>query len=109
MDQTQVSRRAFIKNSAAAAATLAAAPTVLAASNAVRSPNERIRIGFIGLGERCDTHLDSAAESAKGHGARGSRGRLRRVWPLPHGGQRTGPRDHQGRAEGSGRLSRHHP
>jgi predicted dehydrogenase len=60
MDLTQVSRRTFIKNSAAAAATLAATPSVLAVSNPVRSPNERIRIGFVGLGERCQAHLASA-------------------------------------------------
>ena len=69
MDHTFVSRRAFIRNSAAAAATLAATPTVLAASDAVRSPNQRIRIGFIGLGERCDTHLDSAARLQNETGA----------------------------------------
>jgi len=62
MERPQVSRRAFIRNSAAAAATLAAAPNALAARSTARSPNERIRIGFIGMGERCDTHLDSAAK-----------------------------------------------
>jgi predicted dehydrogenase len=62
MNPDHVSRRTFIKNSAAAAATLAAAPNVLAATSASRSPNSRIRIGFIGMGERCDTHLDSAAK-----------------------------------------------
>lgn len=62
MIRDHVSRRNFIKHSAVAAATLAAAPNVMAATNAIRSPNSRIRIGFIGVGERCDTHLDSAAK-----------------------------------------------
>lgn len=62
MERNQISRRRFIRNSAAAAASLAAAPNVLASTSAFRSPNERLRIGFIGMGERCDTHLDSAAK-----------------------------------------------
>lgn len=62
MNRNHVSRRTFMKHSAAAAATLAAASQAAAATGAARSPNDRIRIGFIGVGERCDTHLDSAAK-----------------------------------------------
>ena len=60
MDRTRVTRRTFVKNSAAAAAVMAAAPAVLAASNPAPGPNDRIRIGFIGLGGRCQAHFDSA-------------------------------------------------
>jgi len=63
MDPANPSRRTFIKSSAAATAALAA-PTVLMAKDApTRSPNERMRIGFIGVGGergRAQTHIDSA-------------------------------------------------
>ena len=59
MDRVGVSRRRFIQSSAAAAATLAATPSVFSAPTPARSPNERLRIGFIGVGERAQTHLDS--------------------------------------------------
>ena len=53
-----VSRRKFIQMSTAA---LAVAPTVLSESAAQdSSPNGRLRIGFIGMGGRCQEHLDSA-------------------------------------------------
>ncbi|MEO1497810.1 MAG: Gfo/Idh/MocA family oxidoreductase [Planctomycetota bacterium] len=51
-----VSRRGFIATSAAAAA--AAAPASRAA--AAPSPNERVRLGFIGVGGRAQSHVDSA-------------------------------------------------
>jgi predicted dehydrogenase len=69
MDHTSVSRRAFIKNSAVAAAAMAT-PSMLKAQGLSPSPNERLRIGFIGVGAvysektrsggRCQTHIDSA-------------------------------------------------
>jgi predicted dehydrogenase len=62
MESSNLSRRAFIQNSAAATAAAMAAPTVLKAQNAAggTSPNSRLRIGFIGVGGRAQTHLDSA-------------------------------------------------
>ncbi len=64
MDSSNLSRRAFIQNSAAATALTMAVPTMLKAQNAAggTSPNERLRIGFIGVGGRAQTHLDSAIE-----------------------------------------------
>jgi predicted dehydrogenase len=58
MGPGSVSRREFIQSSAAAAAALAAS-SALAAPAVSSSPNARIRIGFIGVGERAQTHLDS--------------------------------------------------
>jgi len=58
MGPGSVSRREFIQSSAAAAAALAASSS-FAATAASSSPNERIRIGFIGLGERAQAHLGS--------------------------------------------------
>jgi predicted dehydrogenase len=60
MDQTRYSRRTFVKHSAAAAAALASTNKLLAATSATPGPNSRIRIGFIGLGGRCQSHFDSA-------------------------------------------------
>jgi predicted dehydrogenase len=62
MDHGSVSRRSFIKSSAAAAVAIAASPAVLATRAAAPSENSRLRLGFIGLGERCQTHLDSAIQ-----------------------------------------------
>ncbi len=61
MDSANVSRRTFIKTSAAATAAATAA-TSLKANTATSgtSPNERLRIGFIGVGGRMNTHLESA-------------------------------------------------
>lgn len=58
MGPGNVSRREFIQSSAAAAAALAATSS-FAATSASSSPNERIRIAFIGVGERAQAHLDS--------------------------------------------------
>lgn len=60
MDAAGISRRTFIKNSATAAAAIITAPSLIAAQSPATSPNERLRIGFIGVGGRCQTHLDSA-------------------------------------------------
>jgi predicted dehydrogenase len=66
MDPANVSRRTFIKNSAAATAAAMAAPAVLNAhAKPSRSPNERLRIGFIGVGGRAQAHLNSAIELQK--------------------------------------------
>ena len=56
MEKMSMSRRGFLAASAAGAA-FAALPTARAASP---GPNERLRIGFIGVGGRAQTHLDSA-------------------------------------------------
>lgn len=58
MGPGHVSRREFIQSSAAAAAALATTSS-LAATAVSKSPNERIRIGFIGVGERAQAHLGS--------------------------------------------------
>jgi predicted dehydrogenase len=70
MAETNVSRRTFIKSSAAAAAAVAAS-SALAAPEPSASPNERLRIGFIGVGGaggRCQIHLDSAIRLQKDKG-----------------------------------------
>lgn len=61
MPLESVSRRDFLAASAAGAA-LAAMPA-LAAKPA--SPNQRLRLGFIGVGGRADMHLDSACRLQK--------------------------------------------
>ncbi len=58
MVQGSVSRREFIQSSAAAAA-FAATSSAFSATAAARSPNERMRIGFIGVGGRAQAHLGS--------------------------------------------------
>ncbi|HEX5472593.1 MAG TPA: Gfo/Idh/MocA family oxidoreductase, partial [Lacipirellulaceae bacterium] len=61
MDSANVSRRTFIKNTAAATAVAITAPAALKATAAASSssPNERLRIGFIGVGGRAQQHLKS--------------------------------------------------
>jgi len=64
MNDANLSRRTFIQNSAAATAATMALPTLLHAQDAGATkqpgPNDRLRIGFIGVGGRAQTHLDSA-------------------------------------------------
>jgi predicted dehydrogenase len=62
MDSKNPSRRTFMRTAAAATAAAVAAPTVLRArpASAEHSPNERLRIGFIGVGGRMQQHLKSA-------------------------------------------------
>ena len=56
-------RRKFLKTSALAATSLAAAPAI--AQNAVtRSPNDRIRVGLVGLGDRMNSHIGNLAALA---------------------------------------------
>src|SRR4051794_37244836 len=63
MDLSDLSRRTFIKNTAAATAVAVAAPAVLSAKAAsTSSPNEKLRLGFIGVGGRAQQHLKSAIE-----------------------------------------------
>ena len=59
MELNNVSRRTFIKNSAAATAVAVAVPAVMTSRAAAEStsPNERLRLGFIGVGGRAQTHL----------------------------------------------------
>jgi predicted dehydrogenase len=62
MNSDDLSRRTFIKNSAAATAAAVALPTAIRAKSSATGPNERLRIGFIGVGGRAQAHLDSAIE-----------------------------------------------
>jgi predicted dehydrogenase len=62
MDSSNLSRRTFIKNSAAATAAAMTASAALGSQAAAASigPNGRLRIGFIGMGGRMNEHLNSA-------------------------------------------------
>ena len=62
MESTDLTRRTFIKNTAAATAVAMAAPVALKAKSAAPSdsPNGRLRLGFIGVGGRAQQHLKSA-------------------------------------------------
>jgi len=67
MENTNPSRRSFIKDSAAATAAavvLGGTPVIARAQVAGNQPgpNSRLRLGFIGVGGRAQTHLDSAIE-----------------------------------------------
>jgi predicted dehydrogenase len=58
VNQGNFSRRVFLAASGASAALLSS--PVLAATSGGTSPNGRLRIGFIGVGGRCQTHVDSS-------------------------------------------------
>lgn len=58
-EKKPVSRRQFIQGSTAGAALLATSASAVAKSP---SPNENMRIGYIGVGGRCQRHVDSALE-----------------------------------------------
>jgi predicted dehydrogenase len=69
MDDSNLSRRTFLKNSSVATAAALTAPVVLGAQEPQSTPattppnvNERLRIGFIGCGGRAGNHLDSALQ-----------------------------------------------
>ena len=64
MELNNVSRRTFIKNSAAATAVAVAVPAVMTSRAAAEStsPNDRLRLGFIGVGGRAQTHINSAID-----------------------------------------------
>jgi predicted dehydrogenase len=64
MKSGDFSRRSFIKNSAGGTAAAMILPK-LKASAAAASPNERLRIGYIGVGGRAQTHLNSGIELAQ--------------------------------------------
>jgi predicted dehydrogenase len=72
MSESNFTRRTFIQGSAAAAAAVVAAPGVLRAQGALGNANERLRIGFIGVGGvgqgRCQEHIDSAIRLSKDAG-----------------------------------------
>ena len=76
MSRKNVNRRTFLKGAAAGAAVL----SLSAASYArVYKANERIGVGFVGVGGRCQAHLDIIAKMQKESKARRRRRRLRRV------------------------------
>src|SRR5687768_3954559 len=60
-EKAPVSRRDFIRRSAASAAAAGAAASVLSAASYARAygANERLRVGFVGVGGRCQAHIDS--------------------------------------------------
>lgn len=65
-DNPPVTRRKFIQSSSLSAALMAAQSTSAATAN---SPNSKLRIGFIGLGVRCQMHLKSAMRLADEDGS----------------------------------------
>ena len=60
-EKAPVSRRDFIRRSAVGAAAAGAAASVLTAANHSRAyaANQRLRVGFVGVGGRCQAHIDS--------------------------------------------------
>src|SRR4051812_23568115 len=63
MAKSNVNRRAFI---AGGTATVGAAMSLPAASYAkVKAANEKLRIGFLGVGGRCQQHLDVILQMQK--------------------------------------------
>jgi predicted dehydrogenase len=60
-EKAPVSRRDFIRRSAAGAAAASTAASVLSAASYARAygANERLRVGFVGVGGRCQAHIDS--------------------------------------------------
>jgi len=61
MTDTNFSRRNFLAASAAGATAFAASQTLATTTGASKpGPNERLRLGFIGVGGRAQAHLDSA-------------------------------------------------
>ncbi len=61
MKKNNMDRRSFIAASTASAAAMAA-PNALAQSDHRLGKNERLRVGFIGVGGRCQQHVNSAIE-----------------------------------------------
>ena len=58
--ESEFSRRSFMQASTASAALVASSGVMAAAAVQSKSPNQRLRLGFIGLGGRCQMHLQSA-------------------------------------------------
>lgn len=70
MTKKIVSRRKFMGTSAASISTIAAASSSIASAQGEKvSPNEKMRIGFIGMGGRCNAHLDSSIHIHKESGS----------------------------------------
>jgi len=65
-NKSSVSRRRFIQSSTAGAALMATTASAIAKST---SPNENLRIGYIGVGGRCQAHIDSALQMQAGGAA----------------------------------------
>ena len=61
MSDSNVSRRDFIKNTAAGAAAASAAASMFTVPVSARAQgaNDRIRVGFIGTGGRCQAHINA--------------------------------------------------
>jgi len=59
--KSSVSRRDFIKNTTAGAAAASAATGLLTAKNyaAAAGANQRLRVGFLGVGGRCQAHVNA--------------------------------------------------
>lgn len=61
MPKSTVNRRHFLGTTAASATTIAATPAVMAATfDGKANVNEKLRVGFIGMGGRCGAHVHSA-------------------------------------------------
>ena len=61
MSRRPISRREFVRRSAAGAALAVAAPTIISSSalgnDTVAAPSERLTLGFIGIGKQASGHL----------------------------------------------------
>ncbi|MEQ8846723.1 Gfo/Idh/MocA family oxidoreductase [Botrimarina sp.] len=68
MKPASLSRRGFLAASGATAAS-AVGTSALGAASGSTGPNGRLRIGFIGVGGRCDTHINSAIKLQKNGGS----------------------------------------
>src|SRR5262245_50125244 len=64
MEQPDVSRRDFLKAGAAAGAVVGASALALDAASYDRVPgaNERVGVAFLGVGGRCQQHIDTVLE-----------------------------------------------
>jgi predicted dehydrogenase len=62
MSQSKVNRRSFLKTTAAGATALS---LTAASASRVLGANERVGIGFVGVGGRCQAHLDVANKLSK--------------------------------------------
>ncbi|HET6248657.1 MAG TPA: Gfo/Idh/MocA family oxidoreductase [Tepidisphaeraceae bacterium] len=69
MSRRTLSRRDFVRNSAAGAALAVAAPTIIPSSalgnEAVAAPSERLTLGFIGIGKQASGHLSHLTGKAE--------------------------------------------
>src|SRR3954464_8248467 len=65
MARSKVNRRDFLKSAAAGAAGASVLTLPAASSARVYAANERVGVGFIGVGGRCQQHLDVILELQK--------------------------------------------